>query len=322
MPARPGAGPERAGGTGSGSVLGLARELLKGSGLVVIVVFWLRTSEESQVKRRHFIMLAGTTAVATPALRSQALLASNRAQWQPDGFASVARIGVLTPDDDPVPESEMGIMAPKGASIHASRVPWNHDALSFVEHAADAVELLARVTPRVILYAFTSSTYLLGTQGDDELRTSLGKRAGGIPVIFTCSAAVEALRILGARRVALFHPPWFAEDINHKGMEYFRTLGMEVVFCERMMPTRTFTEVPPAEVYEWVRTKAPRQAEAVFIGGNGLRAIGVIHALEETLHKPVLTANQVLFWEALRMLGVTSKLTEYGLLLSKSSPTR
>jgi len=274
------------------------------------------------MKRRHFIRLAGVAAVATTAFPSQTLPPNKRARWQPDGAASVARIGVLTPDDDPVPESEMGIMAPQGVSIHASRVTWNHEALSFAEQAASAAEMLARVTPRVILYAFTSSSYVLGSQGDDELRASLEKRARGIPVILTCSAAVEALRILGTRRVALFHPPWFSEDINHKGMEYFRALDIEVVFCERMTPARTFTEVPPAEVYQWVRTKAPRQAEAVFIGGNGLRAIGVIHALEESLHKPVLTANQVLLWEALRVLGITPKLTAYGMLWSKSGLTR
>jgi maleate isomerase len=169
----------------------------------------------------------------------------------------------------------------------------------------------------MILYAFTSSSYVLGAQGDDELRARLEKRAGGIPVIFSCGAAVEAFRLLTSRRVALVHPPWFAEDISRKGMEYFRTRGMEVVYCDHMTPTRPFTEVPPAEVYEWVRTKAPRQAEAIFIGGNGLRAIGVIHALEETLHRPVLTANQVLFWEALKKLNVGSRPDGYGLLFSR-----
>jgi maleate isomerase len=45
-------------------------------------------------------------------------------QWQSDGAGSIGRIGVLTPDFDPVPESEMWAMAPPGISIHASRVPY------------------------------------------------------------------------------------------------------------------------------------------------------------------------------------------------------
>ena len=41
--------------------------------------------------------------------------------------------------------------------------------------------------------------------------------------------------------------------------------------------------------------KHPKSAEAVFIGGNGFGAIGVIEALEENLNRPILTANQVAF---------------------------
>jgi maleate isomerase len=59
-------------------------------------------------------------------------------------------------------------------------------------------------------------------------------------------------------------------------------------------------------------TNVPRQADAVFIGGNGLRAIGAIQALEESLGKPVLTANQVVLWKALRLVGTTSLSTQYG----------
>src|SRR6266571_1160001 len=108
-------------------------------------------------------------------------------------------------------------------------------------------ELLAGVTPRVILYAFTSSSYALGAEADDPLRARLEKRARGIPVVLTGLAASEALRILGVHRLALIHPPWFTEEVNGEGKDYFRTLGFEVVFCARITPARPFTEMPPAE---------------------------------------------------------------------------
>jgi maleate isomerase len=47
----------------------------------------------------------------------------------------------------------------------------------------------------------------------------------------------------------------------------------------------------------------PKNAEADFIGGNGFRAIGAIRALEDGLSRPILTANQVAFWCALRLSG-------------------
>jgi hypothetical protein len=50
----------------------------------------------------------------------------------------------LTPDFDPVPESEMSAMAPDGVSIHASRVHRNRTPAAFAEppHVDAAAELL------------------------------------------------------------------------------------------------------------------------------------------------------------------------------------
>ena len=44
-------------------------------------------------------------------------------KWMPDGSGTRARIGVLTPHMDAVPESEFQALAPAGVSIHSARVP-------------------------------------------------------------------------------------------------------------------------------------------------------------------------------------------------------
>src|SRR5262244_1686710 len=92
-------------------------------------------TKRGQMKRRQFIALAGIAAIETHSLASATRAATQHSRWQPDGVGSLARIGVLTPDFDPVPESEMWAMAPKGVSIHASRVTWkwNHDPKEFAE---------------------------------------------------------------------------------------------------------------------------------------------------------------------------------------------
>jgi maleate isomerase len=64
----------------------------------------------------------------------------------------------------------------------------------------------------------------------------------------------------------------------------------------------------------------PVEADAVFIGGNGLRAVGTIEALEEDLGIPVLTANQVLLWHLLRLAGTRTPVTGYGRLFDRDLP--
>jgi maleate isomerase len=268
------------------------------------------------MKRRQVL---GVTAVGMTAelLAHRSLLAAASAEnWRPDGIGSIARIGVVTPAFDPVPESETWAMAPKGVSIHAARVRYQRgDPRLFADPRVDsAVELLAAVKPHSIMYAFTSSSYVLGAAGDEALRSRLERVAAGIPVVLAAEAASAALHAVNARRVAIIHPPWFSEETNDRGRAYFQGQGFTVVSCARVLPLRDFQEVPPAEVHDWATTTVPKEAEALLIAGNGLRAVGVIEALEVTLSRPVLTANQVTFWAALKTVENAPQVTQFGRL--------
>ncbi len=58
----------------------------------------------------------------------------------------------------------------------------------------------------------------------------------------------------------------------------------------------------------------------MFVGGNGFRAVGAIRALEVALARPVLTANQTVFWHALRLGGIRASVVGYGQLFSRELP--
>ncbi len=170
------------------------------------------------MKRRHFFIHICLGAVGASLVHSPSLNAQG-ARWQRDGAGAVARFGVLTPDFDPVPESEMWAMIPRGVSIHAARVTYRRgDARSFAEppNVDQATEQLAGLSPRAILFAFTSSSYALGAESEGQVRARLEQRAKGIPVILTCQAATSALRLLGAKRISLIHPPWFSAESSDR----------------------------------------------------------------------------------------------------------
>jgi maleate isomerase len=244
--------------------------------------------------------------------------------WKPDGSGWRARIGVLTHDDATVEESEFWTMAPYGVSVHAARVPFG-DLRTYSDPPGpdNATEQLSRLPLQGIVFTFTTGSYLLGTTGEQALVTRLEKRSNGIPVIMPCIAAAAAFQALGVRRIALFHAPWFTDDVDQKGVAYFQNQGFEVVHVSHLTPAikvphpNLGLDVNPAELYEWVRRHAPPNVEGVFIAGNGLRSIGVIAALEEDLGVPVLTANQAAFWYALRLAGVRTQVDGYGQVFKK-----
>src|SRR5262249_3201789 len=74
------------------------------------------------VDRRNFLASAALGSISAPFARRQSPLEQD-APWQYDGAGTIARFGVVTPDFDPVPESELWAMASRGISVHGTRVP-------------------------------------------------------------------------------------------------------------------------------------------------------------------------------------------------------
>jgi maleate isomerase len=241
----------------------------------------------------------------------------------PDGHGWRARLGVLSHDDSAISESELWTMAPDGVSLHTSRILFP-DLATYADPPGpeNATDLLARLPLQAIIYAWTVGSYLLGTTGEKQLVGRVEQHSNGIPVLMSAPAATAGFQALQAERIALIHGPFFTDDFDQKGVAYFKERGFEVVHVSHMLPA---IEVPhpntgsvalPADIYEWVRGHVPSSAQAIFIGGNAVRAIGVIAALEEDLRRPVLTANQVSLWYALRVAGSEVKIDKYGQLFT------
>ena len=250
--------------------------------------------------------------------------------WQPDGWDVRARIGVLTPHGDVGPESELQAMAPEGVRVHAARVPFGAMAAggtmdptiplapvrAFVETPAidEATALLAAAPIAAIGIGFTSSSYVVGVEGERKVVERLMQRSAGIPVVATCAAAVAGLQALKVQRMALVDPPWFDAELDRLGAEYFVSQGLDVVRHGSCNLPSSQRSINPAELFSWVVANTPNNAEAVFIGGNGFRTVGVIAALEEDLQRPVLTANASLLWGLLHAAQTAARPSGYGTL--------
>ena len=263
-----------------------------------------------------------------------AMMGVHQARWKPDGWGAAVRIGVLTPHADVGPESELRAVAPAGVAVHAARVPFGAMAAgggmdatiplapvrAFAEppHVDDAAELLAAAPLRAIAYGFTSSAYVIGAQAEAEMVARLERRTRGIPVVATCAATLAALRTVGASRIALVDPPWFDVELNGLGRRYYESAGFEVVDSAPCGLPSDQAKITPGALHAWVTEHAHHDADAIVIGGNGFRAVGVITALEEDLERPVLTANQTLLWAALRAAGADPGWVDgYGRLFSR-----
>lgn len=252
--------------------------------------------------------------------------------WQPDGWDVRARIGVLTPHGDVGPESELQAMAPEGVRVHAARVPFGAMTVggamdptiplapvqAFVEppYIDEAAALLAAAPIDAIGIGFTSSSYAGGPEGERHVVERLMEHTAGIPVVATCAAAVAGLRLLEVERIAVFNPPWFDVELDRLGADYFTAQDLDVVRHRPCGLPSNQRSINPSELFTWVVEHTPDNAEAVFLGGNGFRTVGIISTLEADLQRPVVTANSALLWALLHNTHTTARPSTYGQLFT------
>lgn len=256
--------------------------------------------------------------------------------WAADGWDAQYRIGLLVPHADVGPECEFQAMAMAGVTIHAARVGFDAMAAggtmnptialapvrAFAESPAldAAAALLAAAPVDVIAFAFTSSAYVVGSDGETAMIERLARATRGIPIVAASTSTLAALRELRIERLALVTPPWFDDELTALGRAFFEDGGHRVVAAASAELESDQRAITAEGLYEWVRRYTPEGAEAVVIAGNGLRAVGVIAALEEALGRPVITANQALLWAALRAADAPGMaIPGYGVLLGKGA---
>ena len=77
---------------------------------------------------------------------------------------------------------------------------------------------------------------------------------------------------------------------------------------------RDINDISLERTYSFTRDRVEDQAQGVFISCTGLRTIGAIEALEQDLGRPVISAVQATFWDALRIAGVGENIEGFGSL--------
>jgi maleate cis-trans isomerase len=182
---------------------------------------------------------------------------------------------------------------------------------------AAGVEELRLSGAEAVVWACTSGSFVYGWEGAHEQVRALA-RAAGLPASSASFAFAHAVREIGARRVAI--AATYPQDVADLFAAFLREAGVEVV------STRASGIVTAAEVGTWgeaeilavARAGDRPDADVVLLPDTALHTAAHLPALEKALSKPVLTANQVTVWEALRLAGRKVNAPTLGTLFTKA----
>jgi maleate isomerase len=229
-------------------------------------------------------------------------------------------IGVVTPFDFAL-DRELWRWVPDNVSLYLTRMPFFTTPVT-VEMATAVSDraVVRRATrdvltpePDVVVYACTSGSFVGGVLGERLLvRTMVD--AGAPTACTTSGALVEALGLLGVRKLAIATP--YVDDVTARLVSYLGEYGVSTVASNGLGLLGHIWRVPYHTVVEIVKSVDTPDADAMFISCTNLPTYDIIEPLEQALGKPVITANQVTMWAALRLMGLRGIGTGQRLLLT------
>jgi maleate isomerase len=112
---------------------------------------------------------------------------------------------------------------------------------------------------------------------------------------------LAALRALRARRVAVATP--YDAQLTQRLVAFLAEAGLETSGTSHLGMAADIWRVTAETVRELARAVPLDGADALFLACTNLPTYDVIPALEDELGVPVLSANLVTMWAALRHLG-------------------
>jgi len=228
-----------------------------------------------------------------------------------DDFSDEVGIGIITPFDL-VLDREYWRWLPENASLHVTRTPTVElpvgiEFASLVSQAAvvmRAVKDLAIAAPEVVAYACTSGSFVEGIAGEARLRAAM-EEAGAKRAITASGALLTALEALDIKRVAVGTP--YDGEVTEKLSDFLAEAGYDTVSNAFLGLTGDIFRVSADSVRALAKAADRPDADAVFLSCTNLRTFRLLPDLERELGKPVLSANQVTMWAALRAAGLADE---------------
>jgi len=226
------------------------------------------------------------------------------------------KLGILVPSSNVTMEYEMPMMAPPGVSFHFSRIPQTEDTEEQLEAMIDYVpeksNLLAHARVDAIAFGCTSGSFVKGIGYDKKVIEAI-KNSTGIMATTTSTAAVEALKITGVKRLSVGAP--YLDSIMEKLKDFLEKNDFEVVKIKGLNMTCGEGDLSLDATYNLIREIDIPQADGIFISCTDFKTVELLEILENDFGKKVISSNQATMWKLLRLSGMKTPICGFGSLL-------
>ena len=231
--------------------------------------------------------------------------------------STCARYGLIVPSSNRMAEPHASRFTPAAAVPHVTRLRMTGAHFmpldDLLPKVAEAAVLLADARCDPVVFHCTANSMAEGLEGERRIAETIANATGG-KATTTAAATMAAFDSLDIQRIVLVSP--YTRKNHEHELEFMEQAGIDVV-GERNLGLKgsdAYCGMPANEWVETVKAMNDDRAEAYFLSCANIRAIEVIEDLEALLERPVLTSNQLVIWQALRLAGIDDALPGLGRL--------
>ena len=230
------------------------------------------------------------------------------------------RIGYITPTVMEVVAYDFYRFAPEGVGLVAVTCgidDWRPE--EFEKGLAQVDHFAAYLGSRGVDFVIHGGGPLVVARGKgyEETIVETIAAASGVAATTGVRAGMEALRHVGAERVAIASP--YPKSNNDAMASYLAAMGFDVVLAEgRDIAFKELQDIPPSEIYRFARGVAERAGawDALYLPCPQWQASQVVTALENDTGRPVVAYTHANFFAAFRALGLRDAISGHGRLLA------
>lgn len=231
----------------------------------------------------------------------------------------IRHFGVLIPSTNTTVEIEYNRLLPPTLQVHVGRlgkgvnIPFSPSRNADVEYQA---RMLGTAKVEVVCLAQTSASLF-----DDDYDAATKRRmaeGAGVPSLTSAEAIGQAVRALGARRIALVSP--YSQEVIGRAQRYYEMrYGLEVVAMEGFGATDAYAigALSADNATEaFARIDRP-EIEVLVVPGGNFPTMQFIAEWERQFRKPVITTNQAALWAMMGVMNIKAPLPGLGRLLEQ-----
>ena len=154
-----------------------------------------------------------------------------------------ARLGVIVPSVNTVVEPWFSHVCPPGVTVHAARMfldaNLTREALVRMdrEEGMQGVKQIMSCKPASVAYCCTASSIVQGLEYDGRLNHEL-QHAAGVPTFTATSAIIDALHVVGAKRLSICSP--YTKAIDDAEHVFFSAAGYHRCVCAGRSHARSY----------------------------------------------------------------------------------